>query len=270
MTMLDELDGGAERRRAHDAAAAGRSAWEDGDVETAMRWFELDLEISRRLVADRPDWVADLTASLANVGNAAYASGEVEVAREAFEEALALCRGAVACDDPPRDALRDLSGALGDLGRLMRARSAYREAATLFEEDLDLCRALLALEDCDAHRRWVAVALNQVAAEARRAGDVARARLLYTESAARLRELLAPAPFLPERALWLGSTLWHLSAVVSPGSRRGVLDDLARLVGPYIEAGVRGPDFGRLWDAASAALQDLDEGLAASPRDDDG
>ncbi len=263
--MLDELDGGAERRRAHDAAAAGRAAWAAGDVQSALRWFELDLEMTRRLVTDHPEWVPDLAASLANHGNAAHASGEIDTARASLEEALTLCRAAVAVHEPPREALRDLSAALCDLGRLLRTETAFGSAALLFEEDLDLCRALLDMEDCDANQRGLTVALNQVAAEARRAGDAATARRLYTESAARLRVLLAPAPALPARGLWLGSTLWHLSLVVSPGSKRGVLDDLLRLIAPYVEAGVRAADFGRLWDAATAALQDLDEGLTASP-----
>lgn len=246
--MLDEHQA---RRRAEEAAAAGRQAWSQGEFDAALRWFEVDLALTREVVEDHPEWMSELTAALANHGNAAHATGDAQAALASFTEALALCR--VASADGDESALRELSGALNDLGRFLRAHEAFADAAELFEEDLALCRRL-------GHERGLTVALNQVAAEAKRAERYARARELYLESAERLRALLADPPEEPAVALSLGATLWHLSNVVHPGGRRAVLDELLRLVEPYIELGVRPADFGRLWDAAREAWLDLRSG----------
>ncbi len=245
VAMLDERD---DRRRANEAAAAGRTAWNAGDYESALRWFELDLELTRRAVAGHPEWVSELTAALANYGNAAQATEDFDTARDSFDEALELCR--VAATDDDETALTDLSAALNDLGRFLRAREDFVSAARLFEEDLSLCRQI-------GEERGLTVALNQVAGEAKRLEDYARARTLYRESAERLRGLLVEQSPDPAIALMLGATLWHLSNVINPGGRRAVLDELLRLVEPYIESGVRPADFGRLWDAAREAWLDL-------------
>ncbi len=256
VAMLDERKGGSARQRAHEAAAAGRVAWTKGDFEAALRWFEIDLGITRGLVTEQPEWAPELAATLANHGNAAQATGDLEGARASFEEALSLCREAA--HDGGLPAQRELSAALGDLGRLLRALEAHGDAAALFEEDLALCRRLVEAEPDEAHQRGLAVALNHVAAESRRAGDVARARKLYEESARRQRPSLEEAPAHPERALSLGTTLWQLSLVIHPGGRREMLDGLLALIAPYVELSVRAADFGRLWDAARAALLDLE------------
>ncbi len=240
----------SRRLQGRVAARLGRVAHRAGRFDEARLWFERDLEITTALVAERPDWTADLASSLGNAGNAALAAGDHGGARQCFEESLDLCRRL-----DRREHTHDLSAALSDLGRLARAESRHAEAQALFEEDLALCRTLAEAHPGAESDHLLSIALNNVAACARANGRNREAREGYRASAAILRRLQSADR--PDLVLALGATSWHLSTVVAPGRRREVLDDILALITPYVEAGVRPEEFGRLWDAARAARNDL-------------
>src|SRR5215213_2694813 len=150
--------------RAKALNGAGVLVESRGDWDTAARFHEESLEISRRIGDQR-----SVAWSLNNLGVAAVSQGDYARAQALLEENLAVAEEA-------KDTA-DIATALNDLGLIAHSRHDYDQATALWTRSLALFRALGA----ESH---VARALNNLGTAAMGLGEFERAQSLLTESLA--------------------------------------------------------------------------------------
>ncbi len=164
---------------ARAVASLGGTAYDEGDLDGAMRLWTESLALARE--AGEPGEVAE---SLGCLGEAAYHLGDLEGAAWRLEEASAIARQAGRTDIE--------AWQLGGLANIARCRGDLANATTLQ-------RRALAMETALVDRRQIAISLEHLAQIHASAGrGEPTARLLGAATA--LRDLIgAPQP-VPERS----------------------------------------------------------------------
>jgi predicted ATPase/class 3 adenylate cyclase len=150
--------------RAKALNGAGVLAESRGDWDTATRFHEESLEISRRTGDQR-----GVAWSLNNLGVVAVSQGDYVRAQALLEENLAVAEEA---KDTP-----SIATALNDLGMIAHSRHDLDHATALWTRSLALFRAL-------GDESHVARALNNLGTAAMELGDYERAQSLLAESLA--------------------------------------------------------------------------------------
>jgi predicted ATPase len=167
--LLREPDGVSPAVRAKALNGAGVLAESQGDWETAARFHQESLEISRGL-GDLPG----VAWSLNNLGVVAMNQGDIARARSLLEENLAVAEQA-------GDA-SSVATALMDLGQIERVEGDPEQASALLTRSLALFREL-------GNESQIARALTNLGAAACERGESERALTLFTESLTRHRDV---------------------------------------------------------------------------------
>ncbi len=213
--------------RAKALNGAGVLAESRGDWDTATRFHEESLEISRRIGDQR-----GVAWSLNNLGVAAVSQGDYDRAQALLEENLAVAEEA--------EDTAGIATALNDLGLIAHSRHDLDQATALWTRSLALFRAL-------GDESHVARALNNLGTAAMGLGEYERAQSLLAESLALHRSV-------GDRQ-GVASTLNNLAETA------GLLGDAETAMGLYRESHSLALEGGNRLYAAIAM-----EGLAALTR----
>jgi predicted ATPase/class 3 adenylate cyclase len=213
--------------RAKALNGAGVLAESRGDWDTATRFHEESLEISRRIGDQR-----GVAWSLNNLGVAAVSQGDYGRAQALLEENLAVAEDA--------EDMAGIATALNDLGLIAHSRHDLGQATALWTRSLVLFRAL-------GDESHVARALNNLGTAAMGQGEYERAQSLLAESLALHRSV-------GDRQ-GVASTLNNLAETA------GLLGDAETAMGLYRESHSLALEGGNRLYAAIAM-----EGLAALTR----
>jgi non-specific serine/threonine protein kinase len=155
--------------RARTLQGAGALAYQQGDYERAVAFFEEGMALRCDL---GDSWgIAD---SLNSLGNVAFRQGDYGRATALYEESLTLM-----CVLEDR---QGMARSLSNLGNVASQQGEFGRAAVLHEKALALLRAL-------GDRASVALVLNNLGGVANRLGEYARAAALFEESLALRRAL---------------------------------------------------------------------------------
>ncbi len=184
----------AHRQIADLARLAGRT-------EEAIGHLRRGLEVSRALVAERPDddaALADLAVSLDHWGTFLLQQGDLETAGAALVEAVAISRRRLAVDPGDLDLMRDLIVPLHSLGALREKEGRIVEAIAVFEETLALAKRRVPEERTElveiSRIRDVFQALLMLGDSHQTAGRLDRSRAYYEEALAEVEAHLAEFP----------------------------------------------------------------------------
>jgi predicted ATPase len=162
--LLAQTTAVAPAVRAKALNGAGVLAECQGDWDTATRFHQESLEISRR-IGDQHS----VAWSLNNLGVVAISQGDYTRAQALLEEDLAVAEQA--------NDTASIATALNDLGLIAHSRQEYDRATELWTRSLALFRAL-------GDESHVARALNNLGTVAMELGAYARAQELFSESLA--------------------------------------------------------------------------------------
>ncbi|MFM9010110.1 MAG: protein kinase domain-containing protein, partial [Planctomycetota bacterium] len=226
---VDREDAGDEvpdpedlKRRGAFFQELGNLAVATGDLATARRHADRDLEVSQSLVDRDPGnarWQYNLAVSLDKLGDLDVLAGDILGARKRFESAL-LLKEAIAAREPANpDWQRALSTSAIRLGDLVRDAGDPVAARKHYERDLAIAEALAAAEPGNLPRqRDLAVSHSKLGTLDRSRGDFEGARR-HHDAALAIREALVAAD--PTNMPWRWELAITCSALGDLAASRG-------------------------------------------------
>jgi hypothetical protein len=133
-------------------------------------------------------------------------------------------------------------------------------ARGFFAESLEISRALVAQEPGRADlRRELAASLNDLGQLAQAAGDGDAARGFFAEMLEVMRALVAQEPGRADWRVDMAIAYWNHYLLAERQDERPWLEQVLETLRPLREGGRLHGQLDQLWDAATEALQGLDQ-----------
>lgn len=193
--------------------AAGRAAFDAGDMDAAREHFERGLDLLERSRNEDPEFSDDLLIGFyCGVAETHEARNEFDEAAQFYENAVRYSRLTVARRQTS-SARRELSACLDGLARAKHGMGLLAEAASLFKESLGVIVALRQEgEKSIVLERDYSVSLDNIARVSWLMGEEDAARNYYTEALEVTRRLAEWQPDKPEAQLDLVDAHRNLAA----------------------------------------------------------